>query len=248
MLDANVHLGAFERASAAFAAEIDEHDANAAIGWSRWPTVSSLVTHLGGIHRWAAEIVRTRVPVDRATLSANPSDPSRAWYESCRDELLAALRAADPDGPCWVIGGRPDGRVGFWRRRMVFETTKHLIDLRAAGGETWRVAPELSAAEYADAVDELFEVFLARSRATLDPLPAALTLAAADVDRTWTLSTDWQVHAVPRGIEGARVTATAGELALFAWERGHPLAQPDRYAVDGDTSVIEAFARAPVHP
>lgn len=248
MLEPDDHRASFDRVSAAFSTEIDRHDPQDAITWASWPTVAALTAHLGGIHLWAGEIVRRGGRVDRASLPPAPTNPDRAWYDSCREKLRETLAASNPDAACWVIGDRADGTARFWMRRMVFETTKHLIDLRAAGGDRWIVAPELSAAEYADGIDELFEVFLPRSRATLDPLPAPLHLDATDIDRRWTLTPDWQVHAGEAGDEGTVISASAGELALFVWERGDPLSRSDRYALAGESAVVRAYAASPVHP
>lgn len=235
-----------ERVSAAFAEEISRHDPDAAIPWPLWPDVRTMIDHLGRNHLWAAAIVRTGAPVDRATLSRAPASGVRYWYESCRTELLSALDSADPEASCWVIGGRPGGTARVWVRRMAYETTKHLIDVRASGGGTFTAAPELSADSYADVLDEFWEVFLSRSRGTLAPLPGSLALVASDIDRRWTILPDWQV--LDGGDAGTTVTASAGDLALCVWERGDPLTQKDRYVVTGDADTVRAFAAAPIHP
>ncbi|WES64174.1 maleylpyruvate isomerase N-terminal domain-containing protein [Microbacter sp. GSS18] len=237
------------RAGAAFAAEIDRHPADAAIPWPLWPNVATLIDHLGRNHLWAAGIVRSGGPVDRKTLPRASAEDPRGWYEGCRAELLETLAETPMDRPCWVVGGRDGGTAAFWARRMVYETTKHLIDIRASGGGEWTAAPELSPVDYADGIDELFAEFLPRSRASLEPLPGTLVLAASDIDRAWSISPDWAVAGTPATDAAARVTATAGDLALFAWERATPWTAPARFAVDGpDPAVVRAFGAAPVHP
>ena len=237
-------IAVIDRVTSAFAEEIDRHDADAAIPWPLWPTVGAVIDHLGRNHQWAAEIVRTGEPVDRSTLSRAPATGVRQWYDGCRGRLLSALAETPPDRPCWVVGGRNGGTAGVWARRMVFESVKHLIDVRASGGGTRHPAPELDAADYADGVDELFAEFLPRSRPTLEPLPGPLTLTATDVDRRWTIADDWRVTDEER--DGTRVRASAGDIALLVWQRADP--SDPRFHVDGDAATVAAFAVAPVHP
>ena len=233
-----------DRVSSAFAEEIDRRDPDAAIPWPLWPTVAAVTDHLGRNHQWAAEIVRTGQPVDREALSRAPATDVREWYEGCRSQLLQTLEQTPADRPCWVLGGRDGGTAAFWARRMVFESVKHLIDVRASGGGAWQPAPELDAAGYADGVDELLGEFLPRSRQSLKPLPEPLTLVATDIDRRWSIDTGWNVHSEER--EGTRLGATAGNIALLVWQRADP--SDSRFRVDGDAATVAAFAAAPVHP
>lgn len=243
MIDRRASL---ETVTAAYATEIDRHEPTASIAWPLWPDAARLTDHLGGNHLWAAQIVRAGVRVDRATIPAAPTTGLRAWYEECRADLLAALDDTAPDRECWTIGPHL-GIPSFWTRRMLFETTKHLIDLRAAGGAAWSPADELTPEHYADGIDELLEVFLARSAPTLEPLPAPLALRALDTDRAWTLSPTWEVSP---GIGSGATTLSgmAAHLALALWERADPLDDSGRFTIDGDRDVVAAFARAPIHP
>ena len=137
----DIRIALVARLTAAFAVEIDRQEPDAPTTWPLWPTVASMIDHLGRNHLWAAQIVSTGAAVDRKTLPRAPTSGAREWYENCRADMLVALDDVPADRPCWVVGERPDGTAAFWRRRMVFETVKHLIDLRAAGGGSWRVAP-----------------------------------------------------------------------------------------------------------
>lgn len=231
--------------TAAFAEEIDRHAPTDAVPWPWWPDARALVGHLGGIHGWAARVLRTGEEVpDPEDLPA--PDDARAWYLGQRTALLDALRSVPSDAPVWVFAGH-DASAGFWRRRMVFETAKHLADLRAAGGGTWRPPAELEPADYADGIDELLGVFLARSRPGLAPLPGSVVLEATDSDRSWLVTSDWVVLD-DDVIDAARITAATGELALVVWQRADPLSDPERFVVRGDAAVIAAFRDAPIHP
>ncbi|UUT36220.1 maleylpyruvate isomerase N-terminal domain-containing protein [Microbacterium elymi] len=236
------------RVTAAFDAEIEHHAPTASIAWDAWPTVSDLIGHLGQIHLWAARIVRTGNNVPRKTLPPPPVGDRRRWYGDCRRELLAALTETPPERPCWVLGESAEGEARFWSRRLVYESVKHLTDLRAAGGASWRPAPELAPVDYADGIDELFEVFLPRSRPSLDPLPEPVTLAATDIDRTWTIARDWRAADAAPAAGGSRVTASVADLALFMWERADPGRQPERFLIEGGDAAVAALANASVHP
>ena len=242
----DARLGMLARVTAAFAVEIDQRGPDAAIPWPLWPDAAALVDHLGRNHLWASGIVRTGGPVDRQTLSHAPRPGARGWYTECRDELLATLAEVPRDRACWTIGGRP-GTASFWTRRMLYETTKHLIDLRAAGGGAWTAAPELAPVDYADAVDELFTVFLTRSAPGLEPLPSPLVLRMTDAPRSWRLGTDWTVTADPDPL-AVTLSARAADLALALWERADPLAADGRFTIEGDPEVVRALATAPIHP
>ncbi|MGT2427237.1 maleylpyruvate isomerase family mycothiol-dependent enzyme [Amnibacterium kyonggiense] len=231
--------------TAAFADEIERQDPATAVAWPRWPDVAALVGHLGGVHRWAARVVATGERIAQPADRPAPAD-ARRWFLAGRDELIGALRAADPEDPCWVFAG-PDRTAGFWLRRMLFETAKHLVDLRAAGGGGRRAPRELGAGDCADGIDELVTVFLDRSRPVLAPLSRPVRLVALDVDRSWTFTTDWHVGDEPAD-GAAEVRARAADLALLVWQRADPLRSPDRFRVTGPREVVTAFAAAPVQP
>lgn len=99
-------------------------------GWS----LTQLARHVGGTHRWAARIVRTRatgpVPHDLVddVHSPGPETPADldAWLAEGAAELTGALREAGPDAPVWTVA--PSGTARFWARRMTHETTLHAAD------------------------------------------------------------------------------------------------------------------------
>ena len=232
--------------TAAVGREIDLHDPLAPVAWPDLPTVRAMVLHVGNVHRWVTAIVRTRDAVEEASVATTPEGTLRGWYEDGREALLETLGSSDPDEPCWVLGTVPPV-VGFWRRRMIYENAKHLMDLRAAGGAPWTPAAELSAADYADGIDELLSVFLPRSRSGLRPLPAPVVLHATDVGRRWRIGRDWDVSEAPDDDRAARISAAASDLALALWERAD-LRDRGRFPVRGDTAAADALASTQIHP
>ena len=139
-------VDAFER-EVHRSAELLEHVAPGAPistcpGW----TVTDLVEHLGVIHRWVAEMVRTRSPVrlPREEMTFALPDPTdlAAWLRSGGEELVAELRTAGGDEPMWAWG--PHQQVRFWSRRQLHETAMHRIDLALACGDPAELEPEIA--------------------------------------------------------------------------------------------------------
>lgn len=238
------HLAVLGGLVDAFALELDRHRPDDTVGWETWPDVRRLAGHLGAVHRWATHLVRTGERAPQPPDGPAP-DPMRSWFQEGADLLLDALRVTPVDEPCWVLAG-DDRTAGFWRRRMVFETAKHLIDLRAAGGRPMRAPAELAREDAADGVDELFAVFLRRSRPTLAPLPGSVRLEATDTDRAWLVRHDWGIED-GAGAGAAQVRARAGDLALFLWDRADPLTDVGRFVVEGDPAAVAALRDAPIH-
>ncbi len=245
-VDEDPRIGLVEQLTDAFGFELARRDPSAPVAWARWPDIATLAAHVSHVHRWATAILRTGGPVASRSVPRAPDSNRLGWYEQGRDDLLEALRTVPAATPCWIIGDRA-GVAAFWRRRMVFENVKHLTDIRASGGGTWRIAPELAPEEYADGIDELFEEFLPRSRPSLQPLPAPLVLVAGDAPRRWSIDTDWSVGSAD--LPGAaRVFASAGDLALTVWERADPLDDGDRFRLEGNRDAVAALRDAPIHP
>jgi uncharacterized protein (TIGR03083 family) len=118
-------------------------------GW----TLRTLATHVGRVHRWAAEITATRstefiafrsvpdgtFPDDRA---AQPE-----WLRAGAQRVTAAVQAAGSE-PVWAFGSLHP--ASFWGRRMAHETAMHRADAEMAAGREPAFAPLLAA----DAIDE----------------------------------------------------------------------------------------------
>ncbi len=113
--------------------------------------VAKLVRHTGTAHRWSAAVVRTGEPLSHKQVDlALPDDPTALpdWLEASAAQLVTVLGAEDPTTPCW--SWTDDHRVGFWSRRMAFETVVHAWDGQGVVG----VAPPFAADLAADGIDE----------------------------------------------------------------------------------------------
>lgn len=126
-------------------------------GWS----LGELLRHLGGGHRWAEEIVRTRAtqPLpdhqvrDVAELAGEDPIALGAWLADGAKRLAETLRSAGPDARLWtpVPGERS---VWFWARRFAHETVIHRADATLAVGSEFTVQEDVAL----DAVDEWMEL------------------------------------------------------------------------------------------
>lgn len=176
-------------------------------GW----TARQLVEHLGSVHRWATEIVRTG---ERADAPAPPADPDALvpWYAEGAAALLEALARADPGSPCWGFGPRPR-LAGFWARRQAHETAVHRWDLEVALGGPGDLDAELSA----DGVDEVVTMLFPRQVRLGRQAPLADALALVDVSGSrWVVTGD---GTAPPTTPDATVTGPPDRLLLLLWRR-----------------------------
>jgi len=244
MTDVSDRRALVAKLSQLFVDELALHGTDAVVESATWPTAGALAGHVASIYGWVAEIVRTGEPARRSEAILGDTDAAPAVAKA-RARMLMALDEVDSNIPCWIIGGTL-ASPAFWARRMVFETMKHLIDLRGAGTENAPVAPaELTAELAADGLDEFFAVFLARSRPTLSALTGSIGFVATDGERAWSLTSDWMLGTLTEA--DVVVRATAPDLLLLLWERADALAHADRFTVEGDRAIVAALQAAPIH-
>ena len=213
-------------------------------------SVADLTRHLGGVHRWAAGNVRevsgrrmglrelgVKFPQDAAELLP--------WFVEGGAEVIAALRATDPDAPMWAWGA--DQHARFWSRRMLYETAVHRADAEfAVGGE-----PEIGAAVAEDGVDELLANL--RHAAVFSPKIGELTgdgevvaFTATDSGAHWSFQLTAEGFSCGReGCDGggpadAAVHAPIADLYLFMWGR-RKLDDP-RLTISGDDGLLVRWA------
>lgn len=153
-------------------------------GW----TVDDVALHLGTIHRWAEELVRTRssVRIPRATPTLGEVSVSPEWIRHGGRQLVKTLREADPDDEMWAWG--LDQHVRFWSRRQVHETLVHRIDVELAG----RTEPTADFALASDAIDEFLSNIQKVTNASPEtPLCGSgerLAFRAQDSNAVWSIT------------------------------------------------------------
>jgi uncharacterized protein (TIGR03083 family) len=153
-------------------------------GWM----VDDVALHLGTIHRWAEELVRTRssARIPRDTPSLDEVSVSPAWLREGGRQLVETLRAADPSAEMWAWGF--DQHLRFWSRRQVHETLVHRMDVELAGG----VAPTADSALASDAIDEFLsniqKVTNASPESSLRGDGERLAFRASDTNAVWSIT------------------------------------------------------------
>lgn len=183
-------------------------------GWD----LGRLVVHLGGIHRWAAQLVEARPQERMAPVKGERGDDIVAWF-AAGSALMAGMASAPADAPMWAWG--TDQRVRFWSRRMVHETAIHLADAALALGR----APEIDAAIAVDGIDEFLENLpSATFSATVANIRGSdsIHLHGTDTDHA-----EWMIQLTDDGFRWdhshgkgtVAVRGTALDLYLLVWGR-----------------------------
>ncbi len=208
-------------------------------GWD----VAALLRHVGGVHRFWIRMLTERV-TERPTFRSDGVDVADAavegWYREGLDELVGALRAADPAMPLWNWTGLGGGDVAWAARRMAQETAVHRWDADAAAGRASAIDAELAS----DGIDEFLTQFLSRPHRDSAPIAGSAHVHCTDVPGEWLVVEDeGQGIVVTR--EHAKgscaLRGPASDLLLVVWGRA-PLSSIE---VIGDADVAARFvARA----
>ncbi|MEU6820754.1 maleylpyruvate isomerase family mycothiol-dependent enzyme [Streptomyces atriruber] len=136
--------------TAQLTATIAGADATAPVpGCPGW-TLAHLLRHVGGTHRWAETVVRTRatgpVPDEQVNLVTPEADDDvpalSAWLTEGAAQFADTLREAGPEVKVWTVA--PGGTPLFWARRMTYETVVHRFDATAAVGGTYTLAADVA--------------------------------------------------------------------------------------------------------
>lgn len=212
-------------------------DAAAVAGWDApvghldW-TVREVVTHVGGVHRWASAIVATASPTSEIAEgdevgSGPPDEELLEWFRDGHAHLVRTLTAAPDDLECVAFLPAPSP-LTFWARRQLHETAVHRADVEAAAGA---ITP-MPAALAGDGIAEMLLGFAGRRRR--EPIgPGVLALVAADSD-------PWRVELAgervlaatgPAPDADATVSGAASDLYLWLWNR------PADVVISGDAAV-----------
>ncbi|MFD9411404.1 maleylpyruvate isomerase family mycothiol-dependent enzyme [Streptomyces sp. NPDC059989] len=209
-------------------------------GWS----VSDLIGHLGGVHRFVAHILRERLteapdpgdlslyglPAHPDVLAAWPRperapnrqpapDALTAWYAEGARALAGLFRELGPDVPVWSWSAEQSS--GFWLRMQTIELAVHRWDAQSATGTPGPLDPALAA----DAVDQAVTV-MAPARHSQETARAAAgeryRFRRTDGPESWTVlfSGDEVVaESDPEAPADVEAEGPASDLALFLWGR-----------------------------
>ncbi len=210
-------------------------------------TLRQLATHVGRVHRWAAEIVRTRaterIPFDSPPDGKYPAATADrvAWLIAGADRVIAAITAAG-DEPVWAFGRLAP--ASFWARRQSHETMVHRADAELAIGAD----VVLDAGLAADGIDEWLGSVTERYRQRGDgaaalPVGAALHLEATGPDETddWVISGTPDGPSVQRGAGSADVSVSGpADRLLLVLLRRRPADDP-AITVTGDAALLTGW-------
>jgi uncharacterized protein (TIGR03083 family) len=239
-VDRSVYLDTVVRDSAALAAAARagmEPSIGHCPGW----TVQSVVEHLGMVHRWVEQMVRTRATerLSRRDMAPPPADGLVEWFEEGVERLVDTPGSSTPDEPLWSWSLRPHV-AGFWPRRMAHETAVHRWDGERGSG---REQP-LDGALAVDGIDEVFDTIAPRMVDDGAPLELGGTLHLHCTDREgeWLVSSSAGSGLAVRR-EHAKgdcaVRGTASDLLLLLLNRP----TRDRVEVFGDDAVLDAWSK-----
>ncbi|WP_328752593.1 maleylpyruvate isomerase family mycothiol-dependent enzyme [Streptomyces sp. NBC_00285] len=217
-------------------------------GWH----LGRLLRHVGGDHRWAADIVETRAtePIDDGMVN-DPAgytylDDSAVgdWLVKGAGQLAGILRDAGPDTPVWTPadGQVVEQSVMFWARRMTYETLLHRADAALATGAQFAVEERLAV----DAVEEWLEFSTVPE--AYEPVPdepdllgpGRALLFDAGTAGQWLLDLTGQRPQWRRGSGEATVTVRGPvtDLLLFLYARPAP-----GVGTRGDSELLDLWLR-----
>ena len=216
-------------------------------GWD----LGRLLRHVGGDHRWAEEIVRTRATAPVADDCVN--DPAvydhldgaslDTWLREGAAKLGATLHGAGPDVRVWTPadGAVVEQSALFWARRMTHETLVHRADATLATGGEFTVDDDLAV----DGVEEWLQFATVPEAYESGPdapglLGPGRTLHfhAAGVGEWFVDLTGDRPSWRPRSAEEAAATVrgTVTDLLLFLYRRPAPALE-----TRGDTALLELW-------
>jgi uncharacterized protein (TIGR03083 family) len=232
-MDITEYIAALEQEGVRLAAAASDLDADVP-PCPQW-TVRDVVQHTGGVHRWAASIVRDRLAEDPAPTEDELAKPGERdpieWFREGHAELVATLRDADAALQCVTFLPAPSP-LAFWARRQAHETAIHRADAQSALGP---ITP-YDEAFANDGIDEMLTGFAARRRRTSAEAPRTLALRPGDGD-------GWLVTFAPDGIKAVpgaddaecTISGSASDVYLWLWHR------PATVQVSGEPAVADLW-------
>ena len=234
-MDVAQHLAHLDADGRMLADAADRAGWDAKVVACEW-TVRDLVTHTGGIHRWAADIVRTGsdtgdTECGRAVGTGPDDGDLLAWFREGHRALVQTLTDAPDDVHAFTFLPAPSAKA-FWSRRQAHETAMHRADAESASGEITAFAPDFAQ----DGIAEIVQGFAARKSNAI-ATSGVIGLAATD-------GPDWRIvlggehiAAEPGDIAdaGATVGGTSSDLYLWLWNR------PSGAVVTGDQALADEW-------
>jgi len=231
--------------TAALADVLDVGDLTRAVPTTPGWDVQAVVKHLGVIQRWAAQMTRDglRRRLDFREVEGRAPADGQSWADWLRaggELAVEQMRAHPAETPVWTWG--PGGTVGWWARRLTYETFVHRSDVVLAMGGTPELSPDLAV----DGVDEFLDNL--RAAAAFAPAVADLRgagesvhLHATDAEGEWmlTLTPDGFTAEHGHGKGDVAVRGSAVDLLLLVY--GRRSGDDPRLERFGDPAVLDRW-------
>jgi uncharacterized protein (TIGR03083 family) len=241
-MDVATHVERLEVDGALLAGAAERAGWDKPVAACRWD-VRQLVTHLGGVHRWAAALVRTAardgLEEVAATVGTGPGDDELLdWFRAGHADLVATLRAAPADLVCYTFLPAPSP-LAFWARRQAHETAIHRADAESAAGD---ITP-FPVAFAQDGIGEMLHGF-ARRRSNAIDAPGTVALRPDDGGTSWLVTMGGErlgaVEVAADADADATVNGSSSDLYLWLWNR------PADVTISGDASIAERWRQIQV--
>ncbi len=234
------HIGAIQHEGQLLAAAATQTELDAPIPTCPDWRMRDLVRHVGGVHRWATGYVGDRrteewdVDLDDI-VGTWPADLDLIdWFREGYTRLVHTLASAPSDLDCFTFLAAPSS-LAMWARRQAHETAMHRVDAESSGSTVTKFDPAFAA----DGVDELLSCFITRPRPRRAPKvssPRSIHVHTTDT------GDDWHIQIGPEDVVTSRrsspadctITAAAGDLYLFLWNR----LSDAGVSVDGDRDLL----------
>ncbi|HZC73313.1 MAG TPA: maleylpyruvate isomerase family mycothiol-dependent enzyme [Jatrophihabitans sp.] len=200
--------------------------------------VRDLVLHIGGVHRWAADIVTTGsrtgdTAAGRAVGTGPDDDGLIEWFKAGHATLVEALQAASADLDCFTFLPAPSS-LHFWARRQAHETAIHRVDAEGAAREFTGFDSDFAQ----DGIAELLNGF-AHRKSNAIATRGTIGLDAGD-GASWLITVGGErIECVEsEELVGTDVTirGVSSDLYLWLWNR------PTEAVVDGDDEIAQLWA------
>lgn len=197
--------------------------------------VRELTVHLGGVHRFHAAHVGRGVTTRPPKLTSEPPEDEHLldWLSDGCDDLLTALRRAEPDLPAWNWAPHTPQVASFWPRRMALETAVHRWDAESAHADASGFDLDIAV----DGVDEMLTVMGPVAPGPEVPTGTAV-VRTTDADAVWALTLApgrFEVLTAPPDTPDAALEGTASALLLALWGRVEATA----LSTSGDPALVD---------
>jgi uncharacterized protein (TIGR03083 family) len=234
-MDRHAHLAQLEADGPLLAAAAERAGWDAPVPETEW-TVRDLVTHIGGVHRWATAIVRDcsttpDIPEGDA-VGTGPADAELLeWFRDGHMTLVDTLRGAGPEIEC-VAFLPASSPIEFWCRRQAHETAIHRVDAEGAAGTRTRF-------DTAFAQDGIAEMLLGFAARKSNAIADERVLAVHPSDgQCWSVTMGGERLVAepvddPQG--DAVVRGTSDDVYRWLWNR------PSGAVVEGDVATAELW-------